>query len=208
MSGDAPGMGKAIAGFTGAVALVLGALFAVEGGHVNDKHDAGGETNHGITKQIAVESGHTAPMRDLTKDQAARIYVSQYIDKPGFRPLLERDAAVGEELVDTGVNAGPGREARWLQETLNHLNNGGADYPDIVEDGRVGSATVAAFDSLRRRRGNPLACQLVVKLLDAKQAAHYMRLGGRNGYGERYMVGWVRTRIGNIDLARCGKVAA
>jgi len=38
---------------------------------------------------------------------------------------------------------------------------------------------------------------------DAKQAGHYMALAGRHTSFEDFMVGWTRTRIGNISLARC-----
>lgn len=192
----------------GAIALILAALFVNEGGYVNDPRDPGGETNHGVTKRVAVANGYDGPMKALPKGMAAEIYVREYMDKPGFRPFIERDIRLGEELVDTGVNVGPAREGRWLQESLNHFNNRGADYPDIKEDGRVGPATVAAYDALRRRRGGALACQLLVKALDAKQAAHYMQLGGTNGTMEAFMVGWFRTRIGNVDLSQCGKAPA
>src|SRR3546814_9644495 len=80
-----------------ALSSILAAVFAVEGGHVDNPLDPGGETNHGITKQVARESGHTGPMKALTKERAAAIYTSRYIEKPGFLPLVERDRWVAEE---------------------------------------------------------------------------------------------------------------
>ncbi|MDR7062004.1 MULTISPECIES: glycosyl hydrolase 108 family protein [unclassified Sphingopyxis] len=190
-------------GLATAIALILAAVFSVEGGYVNDPRDPGGETNHGVTKQVARANGFDGPMRDLTKVQAGDIYTKQYIEKPGFVPVIDLSPAVGHELVDSGVNAGPGRAARWFQETLNHLNNGGRDYADIAEDGQVGPGTVAAFRSLKAKRGAELSCVLVLRLLDAKQAGHYMRLAANDNKFEAFMVGWTRTRVENVERTEC-----
>lgn len=191
------------AGAGGAIALILAALFAVEGGYSNNPHDPGGETNHGVTKAVAVANGYTGPMRSLTKDRAAEIATKQYIDAPGFHPIVDIDPAVGGELVDTGFNVGPAREALWFQQSLNHLNNRGADYADLPEDGKIGPGTIAAFKLFRQRRG-AAGCRVMVRMLDAKQAQHYMKLFGKNSGFETFAFGWFNTRIGNIDLARCG----
>jgi lysozyme family protein len=186
----------------GALALIA-AVFAVEGGYVNDPRDPGGETNHGITKAVARQAGYTGPMRELSKEIAAEIYFEDYIEQPGFVAVLEHSLPTAEELVDSGVNAGPGRAARWMQESLNHLNNGGRDYPDIAIDGRIGAGTRSAYAALRRRRGDQLACVLLIRLLDAKQAQHYMDLADRSASFEAFMVGWVRTRVGNVPTSHC-----
>lgn len=197
-----------IKGATAAILLILGAIFAAEGGYVNDPRDPGGETNHGITKRVAVANGYDGAMKALPMHRAAEIYISQYIDKPGFRAVIDLDAAVGEELVDSGVNLGPARPSRWFQQSLNALNNRGTDYPDVKVDGRVGVGTAAAFKALQGRRGKTIACRLVLRLMDAQQAVEYMRLGGTNGSLEVYSVGWVRTRVRNVDEAKCLKAAA
>ena len=190
-------------GIGGAIALIITAVLTVEGGYVNHPNDPGGETNHGITKDVARAGGYTGPMRDLTKEQAIDIYADKYVARPGFTGIVERSFHVGEETVDTGINAGPPRAARWFQESLNHFNERGRIYPDIAEDGRIGPASLAAYDALKRRRGAKLACELVLKAMDAKQAAHYMALGGKDRTFEAFMVGWFRTRIGNVDFREC-----
>ena len=205
MANDAePGRAKAAIGaVAAAIALIVTAIFSVEGGYVNNPRDPGGETHHGVTKAVARENGYQGPMRALTRDRAFSIYQDQYIRKPGFLPLVERDRHLAEEVIDSGANAGPARAARWLQESLNHLNRQQLDYPDVVEDGRVGPATIAAFDALRKLRGAAKACALLVKLMDAKQAQHYAALGGRNSKFETFMVGWIDHRIGNVGPGRC-----
>lgn len=186
---------------TGVAAVIIATVFAVEGGYVNNPKDPGGETNHGITKAVAVNNGYTGPMRDLPKELAASIYYEDYIVKPGYEPFLELSPAVAEELVDSAVNAGPGRASRWLQISLNSLNRGGQDYPDIEVDGRVGPGTVAAYKSLVYRRGPVRACRLMIKMLDANQAQHYLSLR----HLETFMPGWVDNRIGNVNLDMCSR---
>ena len=47
-------------GAVGAViATILGVVFTMEGGYVNNPKDPGGETNHGITKAVAMSHKET-----------------------------------------------------------------------------------------------------------------------------------------------------
>lgn len=191
--------GKTASGI-GAIALaIIGSIFAMEGGYVNNPKDPGGETNHGITKQVAVVHGYTEPMKDLTKDIAQDIYYQDYMVKPGFVPFIETQPALGHKLTDAGVNVGTARPARWLQISLNALNRGGQDYSAIGVDGKVGAGTLNAYKSLERVRGKKKACELVIKLLDVQQGQHYLSLTNLN----TFTVGWVDHRIGNVPLSQC-----
>ncbi|MFP3556421.1 glycosyl hydrolase 108 family protein [Paraburkholderia sp. SIMBA_049] len=184
----------------GAVAAsIIAAVLGVEGGYVNDSHDPGGETNHGITKQVAVAHGYTGPMKNLSQALASSIYFEDYIQKPGFEPFLELSPAVAQELVDSAVNTGPARPSLWLQKALNSLNRNGRDFPQTNVDGKVGPGTIQAYQALQRLRGRVQACELVVKLLDAQQAVYYMSLTSLS----QYTTGWVSNRIGNVPLERC-----
>lgn len=195
---------KAALGGLGAIGLIIASVVAVEGGFVDNPNDPGGPTNHGITEREARNNGFRGRMQELTKDQAVGIYADQYIIKRGYEPLVDADFHLAEEVIDAGVNAGPDRASRWFQESLNHYNRRGLDYPDVAVDGRFGPSTMAAYQALQRKRGKKLACQLMVKAMDAKQAQHYFNLGGTNSKFETFMIGWVDTRIGNIDLTKCG----
>ena len=186
-------------GSVGAAALaILGAVFALEGGYANNPADPGGKTNHGITEQVARQHGYQGDMRELPKGFAERIYAQDYIERPNFHRVIALSPAVGEELVDAGVNAGPGRAARWFQQSLNHLSRGGADYPLVAADGQVGAKTLAAYQALERKRGRAKACELTLKLIDVQQGAHYMGLNK-----PMFIVGWADNRLGNVPLARC-----
>ena len=54
------------------------------------------------------------------------------------------------------------------------------------------------LQALERKRGRVKACELVLKLLDAQQGAHYMSLNKPT-----FIVGWADKRLGNVPLARC-----
>lgn len=195
---------KVAGGALGAAGLILAAVLAVEGGYSNNPNDPGGETNWGITVSVARANGYSGPMRAMTKDQAKAIYIGQYIVKPGYMPIVEREPVLAYEIIDTGINAGPARSSIWLQASLNVFSRGGRDYPMIAEDGKVGPGTIAAFDALRRVRGPKRACELMVKSADAFQAAHYQKLCQGNQALSSFCVGWFDHRIGNAPIGKCG----
>lgn len=186
----------------GALAIIS-AIFAVEGGYVNDPRDPGGATNHGVTQKVAREHGYQGDMRAFPKEWAQSIYYEDYILKPGFAPIVELSLPVAEEAVDSGVNTGPAQPSRWFQIALNSLNRQQRDYADLKVDGKVGPATVAAFKRLQETRGKAKACSAMVKLMDAQQAVYYLSLTQKNDNYENFMLGWVDHRLGNIDLKRC-----
>lgn len=186
-------------GGSGAVAAILAAVFAFEGGYVNDPRDPGGETNHGITVAVARDHGYTGPMKDLPKEKATEIYLDDYITKPGYGELIALSPAVGHKVVDAGVNTGTRQSSLWFQRSMNALSRGGQDFPQINVDGKLGTGSIKAYEALRRVRGNVLACELTIKLMDAQQANHYMSLTKT----PQYIPGWIDHRIGNVPLSKC-----
>lgn len=185
-------------GVSASAALIIAAVFGMEGGYVNNPKDPGGETNHGVTVAVAREAGYTGPMRDLPKEVAEQIYYDGYIVKPNFHPMLEIQPAVAHKLIDAGVNTGPARSSRWFQLSLNALSNGGKSYPQTNVDGKVGSHTIQTYRALEKARGRVKACQLIIKLLDSYQAQHYINVNNPT-----FTVGWVDHRIGNVPLENC-----
>ena len=93
-----------------------------EGGYVNHPQDPGGETNLGVTKRVYQEWGGTKDMKDLTFDDVAPIYKKNYWDK-----MKCDDLPSGLDLCvfDFGVNAGPGRAAKYLQTLIGTVADGG-----------------------------------------------------------------------------------
>ena len=192
----------------GALALaVIGGVVVLEGGYVNDPNDAGGATNHGVTEQVAREHGYEGPMQELPEDTARSIYAETYIKAPRFDRVLSMSPAVGTKLVDIGVNAGPGRAGRWFQQALNDMSRGGLDYAPVDVDGAVGPRTLTAYRALEQRRGRVKACELMLKMLDGYQTAHYTRLA-QGRANASFLVGWVDHRIGNVPVNRCAETVA
>ena len=196
------GAGAALAA---AIALIVGAVVSTEGGYVDHKDDPGGRTNHGITEATARANGFEGDLRILTVDQSVSIYGSQYVLKPKFDLIIQRSVALGEEVVDTGVNLGPYRPSCYVQTALNSLNRQQADYRDVTVDCQIGPATMAAYDALVRKRGQVKACEMVLKLVDAQQAGHYLNLAKDNSKFESFMPGWTDNRLGNVPIVRCAE---
>ncbi|QDH83757.1 hypothetical protein Axy04_066 [Achromobacter phage vB_AxyP_19-32_Axy04] len=192
-------------GKAGVVAAIIAAVFAVEGGYVNNPLDPGGETNHGVTaataakhRQALVEQGWDGKMKNLTKSMAESVYVKDYISGPGFDLMIPLSPAVAEKLVDAGVNTGTSRAGKWFQDALNSASRGGKDYLKITSDGKVGPATIQAYQALQKKRGAVVACKMVIKMLDGKQTVHYLSINM-----DDFVPGWINNRIGNVPLEAC-----
>lgn len=167
-------------------------VIAAEGGYVNDPKDPGGETMYGITVATARENGYFGPMSAMPEAVAREIYRKQYITAPGFDLILSMSEPVGAELVDTGVNMGPSVAARFLQRSLNVLNDG--RFPDVSVDGIAGPATRRALGDYLAWRGMDGEVQLV-KLLNALQAVRYVEIAEARPASERFVYGWLKNRV-------------
>lgn len=165
-----------------------------EKGYVNNPKDAGGETNWGITIATARRNGYTGPMRDLSRDQAAKIYLNEYVIEPGFMRIAAINMAIAEELVDSGVNCGTSRPGPWLQRTLNLLNREAKLFPDLVVDGVLGPATQAALMYTLRHRGAD-GEKVLLRCLNNLQGVYYMEITERRAANEEFFFGWILNRV-------------
>ena len=93
-------------------------------------------------------------MTAFPREEAAAIYRRLYWLRPRFDQVARRSPAVAAELFDTGANMGPAVASTFLQRALTALNRNGKDYPDLVPDGRIGPATLAALDAFLKLRGS------------------------------------------------------
>lgn len=166
-----------------------------EGGFVDHKDDPGGATRWGITEAVARANGYRGEMRSLGKDIAFNIYHRQYVVEPGFDLVARISPRIGDEIIDTGVNAGVHRAGEFLQRALNIANSQARDYSDLVVDGNVGPATRRTLTAYMSGGGDREA--IMVKLLDGFQARHYINLAERSGRFESFIRGWFAHRIGN-----------
>ena len=176
------------------IEAMIEATIGKEGGYSNHPSDRGGPTRWGITEAVARREGYAGDMRVLPRATAVAIYRQIYAIRPGFAAVAEISPAVAEELFDTGVNMGPAVPARWFQMALNGLNRRGRDYADIVEDGDVGPATLAAYRAYRKARGAD-ADPVMLKALNSMQGARYVELARGRPANEDFLFGWLRTRV-------------
>lgn len=171
-------------------------LIEREGEYVDHPSDRGGPTRWGITQFVARAAGYTGDMRELPREFAFDIYLADYWLEPRFNDIEEIDAVVAVELFDTGVNAGPGLAGKFLQRALTSLNMRGAHFPDLVDDGVIGKRTLEAMRAFYAKRGARPGRQVLMRLLDAQQAVHYLTLAQRDQKQEDFMFGWVLHRVG------------
>lgn len=169
-------------------------LIAREGGYVDHKDDRGGATAYGITEAVARENGYTGLMRDFKRDMAVAIYTRKYVNAPGFDKVYAISHLIGEEMVDTGVNMGAGIPGPWLQRILNALNQQAQLFPDLVVDGQLGPATMAALRSVLSKRGKD-GERVIVRALNCLQGARYLEITENRPANESFFFGWLLNRV-------------
>lgn len=145
-------------------------------GYVNDPLDRGGETKYGVAKNANMDLDITR----LNWAQAKKVYYDRYwingsCDKlPGRIAVLHFDGA---------VNHGVGRANRFLQRSLN-----------VVDDGVIGPRTIRAAHA-----ADAIAiCQSICDQRDA----FYRQIVARNPSQGRFLGGWLR-RINEMRDFTC-----
>lgn len=171
-------------------------LIALEGGYVNNANDKGGETNFGITIAQARAYGYNGPMRSLPIDIARNIYASLYWGSPHFNAVYAIMPRLGAALLNSGANMGPNTVSKYLQRSLNVLNRGATDFPDIAVDGNFGLLSQQALKQFAAKRG-PDAETVLLRMLEALIAVHYIQIAEANPSQETFEYGWIFNRVGD-----------
>lgn len=170
---------------------VINEILRVEGGFVDDPSDSGGATNFGITEPVARAAGYTGSMRDFPKKMAFEIYSKRYWDSVCGDQIAELSERVAAEIVDTGVNMGTGRAAKFLQTSLNVLNDRARLYSDISVDGAIGPGTIGALRAYLENREE----EVLLKALNCLQGAFYIELAQKRNKDEKFIYGWLKNRV-------------
>ena len=116
----------------------LDLMFGHEGGYVNAKTDRGGPTKYGITHATlaahrGVRSVTAAQVQAMTRAEAVEIYRKSYWPQSGGDVL---PVGLDYAAFDFGVNSGPGRAVRVLQQVVR-----------VSQDGKIGPQTLAAVNA-------------------------------------------------------------
>lgn len=173
---------------------IIAGIIRTEGGYVNDPHDNGGETNFGITEQVARANGYTGKMIDMPQSFAETVYFKRYIESPRFSRVAIYSSNIASRLVDAGVNMGPVKAAIFLQRCLNVFNAQGSKYSDLFVDGNIGPATLAALNAYIKWRGVEGEAVLL-EAIRSVQCVRYIELAEANQTQEDFIYGWIKNRI-------------
>jgi len=176
-----------------------------EGGEYTD-HPDDWPTKWGIRKLSADRASYEGPIQLLTRDDAAKIWVSLFWFGPNLHKLGEISHLIAETVIDTGGPAGIRVGVRHLQKALtsfNMLNKAGYRIygDDLTFDGLIGQKTI---DQLKlyfshRREENILASRL-----NCLQDAHYVEVALAKPEKRSFSFGWSSKRVfaDLVDIAR------
>lgn len=130
-----------------------------EGGYANNPADKGKETYCGISRRfhpgwsgwnVIDDKKLIKPIRNNTifselSDLVEKFYFYSYWRIIGGDSITDRDLAHG--MFDTAVNMGTSTAVKFLQRTLNILNNKQRYWPDLTVDGVIGPKTIKCLDT-------------------------------------------------------------
>ncbi len=187
---------------------ILAALLDVEGGYVNNPKDSGGETNFGITVDVAKENATMlktqfkwdGTIRNLTKPMATAIYEKMYWQASSLDTIYSISPLLADKIFDLSVNCGRVRAGKWLQMALNALNRQQKDFKDIAVDGGIGNGTINALNAFIKVRGKSNALSTIQMALIGQQANHYISISVTNPDNEEFVYGWLQRCSRHIEL--------
>ena len=156
---------------------IIDAIIDREGGYVDHAADRGGPTNFGITmaklREWRNDPNLTAnDVRMMRRGEAALIYHSDYIKKPGF-DLITHDV-LRQQVIDFGVNSGPGTAARKLQKVLG-----------VTQDGNLGPVSMAAIRRMGAAKANNLLMAERIKFMGKIVSTDHSQAAFINGWLNR-----------------------
>lgn len=174
-----------------------------EGGYSSDPADAGGETYRGIARRFhpdwpgwaVIDLLKIAPdfERLLARDPelpklVRQFYRTMFWSRFWGDELARLAPRLAFEVFDTAVNMGVHRAVSFLQDALNKLNRDSRLYPDLMVDGVFGAKSL---DALRiYAKVDPP--ELLLKVLNVLQGAHYLEYMGQDTRQEKYARGWFK----------------
>lgn len=174
---------------------ILNGVLDLEGEkYTDDPADSGGPTKWGWTKKALRDMGWFGDVKTLDRQTAFDLYYRRFVTNSGYEPIAALSDKILAELVDTAVNMGEPWSGRFLQTSLNALNDSARIYPDIVVDGKVGPNTVKVLKKYLDYR-NDEGETVLLKALNCLQGARYLELAEVASKNERFVYGWLNARV-------------
>jgi lysozyme family protein len=159
-----------------------------EGGYAWDKDDAGGETNLGVTMgawgEYLGRPIKPGEMKALTHSDVKTFYKKLFWDKMRCDDLPQ---GVDYAVFDFAVNAGPGRAAKFLQQSVG-----------ATPDGAIGPGTMALI-----AKATPT--DILQKFAQQKEA-FYNGLAEKNPTQQKFLKGWL-NRVAHVQTAASSMLA-
>lgn len=167
-------------------------LLKHEGGWTDDPADRGGQTNLGITlgtfKNTAQRILGVEPtvenLKNLTKEQAAKIYKAEYWDKVKGDDIEPQELA--NIMFDFAVNSGTGTAAKYLQRVLNDLGS------NIAVDGGIGPMTLKEFNKYDPKE--------IYRRYKQLRIDFYHKIVEKDPTQQRFLKGWLNRINSFPDL--------
>lgn len=177
-------------------------IAGVEAGYVNNPNDKGGETNHGITKAVALENAAElqkrfqwdGTMKNLSQPMALWLYGVKYWDKMMLDAIYQISPSCADKMLDIGINSGTAAAVTILQKFLSALNVQATLYPDLALDGGMGTKTVAALNTLIDKRGKQMVVQRLAMALMSYQVVNAIEISNGRAANETFTWGWLNRQ--------------
>lgn len=171
---------------------IISKTLDIEGGYVNDLSDSGGETNKGITIEVARDFGYNGDMKNLTTEEAVEIYSKKYWEPLLLDEVLELSGSIAEKVFDISVNMGQKRAVKFLQRTLNFFNY--RHFDDLAVDGLMGKKSLRALAIIINYRGHD-GIKQIYKGINSLQGEFYISLAERRLKDRKFSYGWFINRV-------------
>lgn len=169
-------------------AKALNHTLAFEGIFSNHRNDSGGETMYGVTKEDARDYGYLGPMKNLQLPTAEAIYFKKYWEPCNLTRVAQISQEVANEVFDTGVNMGIGRNREMLQRGINLFNRNEKNYKNLQRDGQIGEKTLQGLTYIK---GTGELKKLVM-ILNLFQGYKYIEFCEANETQEIFFRGWFK----------------
>lgn len=170
-----------------------------EGGLVDDKADAGGITNYGISYTFlsnflaqnpqylsmfslkSVSQINPAIIKNLTLQQARQIYENQWWDKYNFGKLKDQPVAI--KAFDYAVNMGPTPAIKLLQTACQNVSGSS----NVTVDGQLDNSTINFINHLNSSQKNQL-----LSSYDNAACNYYYNLTVQHPVDKKFLSGWIK----------------
>lgn len=176
------------------VIALLDRLITREGGYVEHPADPGGATKYGISlawaRRVGIDLDHDGDtdrddIRLIDPETARSLYRDHFWVLPRIDTL---PAALQEQVLDWGVNAGPALAIRELQKVVNgFVRIVGSGLIPLKEDGHIGPRTAETTAHVLAQHGPGL-----LNAYAHARCEFYRRLVTANPANAAFIKGWLK----------------